>query len=312
VRAGVDIGGTKTDAVLLDEGGGVLHRLRVPTGFGPAGVVESAVTAVQGLAERCGAPAAAFDSIGVGIPGRVDSGTGRVDHAVNLGLEGLELGAALALRIAAPVRVENDVNAAAVGAFQRLDGVRSMAYLNIGTGLAAGLVLDGRLHRGAHGTAGEIGHIAVDPAGELCRCGQRGCLETLASGSAIARAWPSLSPRPVKELFDAAAAGSARAAEVRDALVAGVAAAVRVLVLTVDVERVVLGGGVSSLGDRLLAAVRASLEAGASASAFLGSLDLPSRVSTVPDGYPAAAVGAALIGDDRPVDAVEVAAGAVR
>ena len=86
-----------------------------------------------------------------------------------------------------------------------------MAYLNLGTGLAAGIVLDGRLLRGGHGVAGEIGHIPVDPAGVVCGCGQRGCLETLASGSAIARMWPTDDPLPARELFDAADAGDEHA-----------------------------------------------------------------------------------------------------
>jgi predicted NBD/HSP70 family sugar kinase len=114
-----------------------------------------------------------------------------------------------------------------------------MAYLNLGTGLAAGLVLGGRLWRGSRGVAGEIGHIPVDPAGPLCPCGQRGCLELMASGSAVARQWPPDEPKPVRALFAAADAGDALAIEVRARLVDNVAAAVRLLVLTVDVDDVV-------------------------------------------------------------------------
>ena len=102
-----------------------------------------------------------------------------------------------------PTLVENDVNAAAFGASMVM-GCADLAYLSIGTGVAAGLIFDGRLRRGAHGVAGEIGHLPVDPGGPACECGQRGCLETVASGAAIARRWPSdsaagpptCSPRP--------------------------------------------------------------------------------------------------------------------
>lgn len=299
MRVGVDIGGTKTDAVAIDRAGDVLHRLRLPTGFGPVQVLATAEAAVRELARLSAFTPEHFASIGIGIPGRVDSVTGRVAHAVNLGLDGLDLGRELELGLRAQVRVENDVNAAALGAFHLLGtpGTHSMAYLNLGTGLAGGLVLGGRLWRGSRGTAGEIGHIPIDANGPLCACGQRGCLELVASGSAVTRQWPSSHPRPVLALFDAADAGDPRAVRVRDSLMENVAAAVRVLVLTVDVDIVVIGGGISSMGEPLIVAVRAVLERWAAGSPFLASLDLVDRVQLLPAGFPAAAVGAALMGD---------------
>jgi predicted NBD/HSP70 family sugar kinase len=217
---------------------------------------------------------------------------------VNLWLDGLDLGGELTARLGQPVRVENDVNAAAVGAFHLLGrpDTRSLAYLNLGTGLAAGLVLNGQLWRGSRGTAGEIGHIPVDPNGALCSCGQRGCLEMVASGSAVARQWPTDHPYPVQSLFEAAASGDPLAIEVRQRLIDNVASAVRVLVLTVDVDVVVIGGGISSLGAPLLAGIRGVLDGWAAASPFIASLELPSRVELVAPGVPVAAVGAALVG----------------
>lgn len=296
MRVGVDIGGTKTEAVAIDAAGVVIDELRVPTGFGAAGVIESTVAAVTGLAERLGTTPREFGAIGVGVPGAVDPASGRVAHAVNLGLDGLALGDELAERLGVRARLENDVNAAALGAFHLLGHgqERSMAYLNLGTGLAAGLVLGGRLWRGSRGTAGEIGHIPVDPAGQLCSCGQHGCLELLASGSAVARQWPTEHPRPVQNLFEAAAAGDALAIEVRQRFIDNVASAVRVLVLTVDVDDVVIGGGITSLGAPLLDAIRDVLAGWAVQSEFLASLELPSRVALAPAG-PVASVGAALL-----------------
>ena len=298
MRAGIDIGGTKTDAVAIAADGALAQRFRVPTGFGPDAVLQTALGAVTRLAELAGIRAGEFESIGIGIPGAVDSASGRVAHAVNLGLEGLELGGQLTARLGRDVRIENDVNAAALGAYHLLehDPTHSMAYLNLGTGLAAGLVIEGRLWRGSHGIAGEIGHIPVDPNGVVCVCGQRGCLETAASGSAIARQWPTDDPSPARALFAAAAAGDIEAVAVRDRLVENVAAAVRLLVLTVDVDSVVIGGGLSSLGAPLLNDVRAVLDRWSAASPFLASLGLADRVQLVPDGFPAAAVGAALVG----------------
>lgn len=298
LRVGIDIGGTKTDAVAITPEGRVAEQLRLPTGFGSSAVVETAVAAVTELATRAGLDTATFHSIGIGIPGAVDNGTGRVSHAVNLGFDGLDLGVELSARLGREVRIENDVNAAALGAFHLLEKSpeHSMAYLNLGTGLAAGLVLGGKLWRGSRGTAGEIGHIPVDPSGPLCPCGQRGCLETVASGSAVARQWPSTDPKPVRALFAAAASGDPLALEVKNRLVENVAAAVRILVLTVDVDSVVIGGGISSLGDPLLSEVRGVLESWATVSPFLASLDLADRVQIVPADFPAAAVGAALVG----------------
>ena len=121
LRVGIDIGGTKTDAVAITASGEVVEQLRLPTGFGPDAVLETAIAAVTQLSELTHTDVAGFSSIGIGIPGAVDASTGRVTHAVNLGLEGLELGAELTRRLGRPVRIDNDVNAAALGAFHLLD-----------------------------------------------------------------------------------------------------------------------------------------------------------------------------------------------
>jgi predicted NBD/HSP70 family sugar kinase len=298
VRVGVDIGGTKTAAVAVTPTGEIVQKLRLPTVRGALGVVDTAARAVTELAARIGVEPGEFTSIGVGIPGQVEPETGRVTHAVNLAVDDLEFGSELSSRLGLLVAVENDVNAAALGVYQLLadESTHSMAYLNLGTGLAAGLVLDGRLWRGSRGAAGEIGHIPIDPNGPLCPCGQRGCIEVLASGSAVARQWPAADARPVQELFEAAERGDASAIEVKHGLVNNIAAAVRILVLTVDVDTVVLGGGISSLGETLRAAVGSVLEEWSAASPFLASLELASRVRLAPADYPSAAVGAALVG----------------
>ena len=296
MRLGVDIGGTKTEAVAVDGTGGIVQRLRLVTGFGHDAVTETAINAITGIADLCGISPAEFTSIGIGIPGVVDALSGRVGHAVNLGLADFDLGTAISDRLGVTVRIDNDVTAAAFGTYQFLRPGASLGYLNLGTGLAAGLVIDGKPWSGARGGAGEIGHIPVDPGGLSCGCGQRGCLETIASGSGIARAWPTDDPYPAKSLFDAADAGDARALEIRTAFVNGVASAVRILILTADVETIVIGGGLSHLGDQLLSSVRGVLAEWSAASPFLASLDLEARVLLMPQGFPAAAVGAALLG----------------
>lgn len=302
---GLDIGGTKTLAVLLSPAGDVLAQARVPSTPGPEGVVAGAVRAVREVVARADGDGGLgpLTGVGVGVPGIVDPDAGTVRHAVNLGLgeEPVALADRLADALGTGVVVENDLTVAAVGAAHLTpsdDGRPvDLAYLSLGTGLAAGLVLDGRVRRGAAGAAGEIGHVPVDPQGPPCACGQRGCLELYASGSAVAALWPPRGGRPAPvALFEAAAAGDAAAAAARDRYAAAVAAAVRLLALSVDVPQVVLGGGVARLGRPLLDAVRRALEEQAAASPFLRSLGLAGRVRLAPDHVPVAAVGAAVLG----------------
>ena len=300
MRVGIDVGGTKTEAVLLADDGTLAQSVRLPTGWGPDAVIHSTVAAVTDLVSKAGIRFEHLSTVGVGIPGAVDSSAGRVTHALNLGVEQLDLRAELSSHFAAPVRIENDVNAAALGAFHVLElpATGSMAYLNLGTGLAAGLVLGGELWRGSRGAAGEIGHILVDPLGPLDLDGQPGGLEVMASGSGIARQWGTGEDNSVSAVLDAADAGDARAIDIRRRLFEGVATSVRILVLTVDVDLVVIGGGISHLGDRVLGGVGAILETWGAHSPFIHSLELPSRVRRLPEGTPVAALGAAFLGSN--------------
>ena len=299
MRVGLDIGGTKTDAVAVDAAGAIAGRVRLPTGWGTDAVVRTVLDAVRALEREPGVAGSIIESVGMGIPGQVEPGTARVVHAVNLGVAELDLAGAVSPALGVPIHVENDVKSAAFGAYLLQGGSGSMAYLNLGTGIAAGIVADGRLWQGARGAAGEVGHIAVDPLGPLCRCGQHGCIEALAGGGAIAERWGRPGAFPVRDVFDAADAGDRLALGLRAGLARGVAAAVRVLVLTADVDIVVLGGGVSGLGERLMEDVSAELSASAAASAFMRSLHLERRVELLPAGSPAAALGAALVGGSQ-------------
>ena len=297
---GLDVGASKTLGVLVDAVGHVRDEVRLPTAPGVAGVLDTAAAVVQRLLGGSDVP---FGAVGVGVPGVVDVAAGAVKHAVNLGLDGswVPMRRLLEQRLGAPVHLENDVNAAALGATTLVpsdaEEPLDLAYLSIGTGLAAGLVLGGRLRRGAHGAAGEIGHVPVDPHGARCACGQAGCLEVLASGSRLRRDWPAPEGvHPGEALFAAAAQGDPRAVALRDEFASAVATAVRMLCLTVDVDRVVVGGGVAQVGEPLRAAVEEQLRLSTAGSPFLHSLDVPGRVLLVPRDHPVAAVGAAMLG----------------
>lgn len=296
MKLGLDVGGTKTDAVAVLPDGTIAGRVRIPTGWGADAVVETVINAVTALSNEVSFSIESIASVGVGIPGLVDSEAGRVLHAVNLGVESLDLAAAAHRVIPVPFVIENDVKAAALGAGALRGDASSMAYLNLGTGVAAGIVVDGKLWRGSRGIAGEVGHISVDPNGRICGCGQRGCVETFCGGGAVSKAWGRPGALPIRDIFDAADNGDTEASVLRLGIARGAAAAVRILVLSADVETVVLGGGITALGDRLLPDIVAELRAEAENSAFMRSLRLDERIELLPAGSPAAALGAALVG----------------
>jgi predicted NBD/HSP70 family sugar kinase len=294
VRLGVDIGGTKTDVVLV-HAGAVVSRRRAPSGFGPEQVVSAATDAVRAVLDEAGVDFDRVESVGIGVPGGVADGV--VTYALNLGLERLDLASALHDAWGVRPAIDNDVNVAALGAWAlRGRAESSLAYLNLGTGLAAGLILDGRLWRGARGTAGELGHIGVDPAGPLDADGLPGALETYASGSGIARQW-GVHGAIARDVLDAAERGDEGAVAIRDGLYFGVASAVRALVLMLDVEAVVLGGGLAAHGDALVAGTTAILDGWAEHSAFLDSLGMSERIELLDPEVPVAALGAADLGE---------------
>lgn len=296
VYVGLDVGGTKVAALAADGDGRALYAETQPTEATSAEALAAALAQTVARALRAaGADRADLAGVGVGVPGQVDPVHGRVQHAVNLNLRDFALGPALEQALGARVALENDVRTAALGAYQfavreaGAPGLRHLAYVSIGTGIAAGLVLDGALYRGAHGLAGEIGHTIVEPDGERCNCGQRGCLETIVSGPAIARHAPADLPAgaepAVARLYAAAAAGHSGAQAVAQRVGRHLARALHALVMAYDVERVVLGGGVLAIGERFLAPARAELAALCADSPLAQMLWPPDKLLVLPPGY---------------------------
>ena len=210
-----------------------------------------------------------------------------------------------------PVVIENDARAAALGLHRRraAAGINGsdLAYLAVGTGIAAGVVLDGRLHRGTRGLAGEIGHAIADPIGPRCACGQTGCLEAFASGPSIARraAAAGLEAGSAKDVYAAAAGGDATARELIDDVGRRLAWAVHLLVMTYDVDHVVVGGGVSHAGSAFAEPIHRELERLRAVSSQAGEL-LPADIVEVlppeaePGAWGAVAVASAVRSPDRP------------
>ncbi|WP_062076838.1 ROK family protein [Demequina globuliformis] len=294
VHIGVDIGGTKIDAVVVDENAEVLGRHRIPVRRGPEGVVAATAEAVATLTAEAGITVADAATVGVGIPGTVTDGI--VRYAQNLDLKELDLAGELGKLWGRGVYVENDVSAAAIGAWRlAAPDANSVAYLNLGTGLAAGIILDGRLWRGAYGAAGEIGYVSIDPRGPVDAEGVPGGLETYASGSGIVRQW-GVPDSDARTIMAAAAKGDPAAEAIRERLYVGVASAIRVLVLAYDVEQVIVGGGLTGLGDTLLDGTTAVLDEWSEASSFLSSLALAKRTRMLEGYKPVAAIGAAMLG----------------
>jgi predicted NBD/HSP70 family sugar kinase len=189
---GVALGPAAAGIVVADLGHTVLAEEELPLAepLAVAGLVDVLAPAVLAAVDRAGVPAGRLIGAGVAIPAPVDRATGRIGESSAIpGLAGSDLGPALAARLGVPVRVENDANACAVAevAWGAGAGAADVVYLKLSHGIGAGLILDDRLYGGAAGTAGEVGHTTRTADGELCRCGNRGCLETTAGTDAIAR-----------------------------------------------------------------------------------------------------------------------------
>ena len=308
--AGVDVGGSKIAVVLATPDLELVARHTIGTAVGDASrAVTLIAEAIDATLAMAGRPAADLTAIGIGVPGRVDPVAGRVTLAVNLGWHDLPLVRLVSDRYGIPVTIENDVRAAAAGLHARrvLPDVGDLAYLSIGTGISAGVVLDGRLHRGVRGLAGEIGHVVLDPTGPVCQCGLHGCFEALASGRAVgAQAEAALEAgrisslaahRPVTavDVYREAAAGDVLAISIADTAGRWVARAVHELVMTYDVRRVVLGGGVAGAGDTFLAPVLRALDALRSASELAREALPPDVVYLLPPDADAGGWGAVIL-----------------
>jgi predicted NBD/HSP70 family sugar kinase len=297
LRIGVDVGGTTTRVVAVDATDRVVDVSTSATPHGATALLDHLEARIVALAARVGGNGTPVPGpVGLGLPGRVLP-DGSVSMALNLRIdEPIPVGPLLAARLGVPVVVENDVNAAALGAATVLgDAVPAgLAYLSVGTGFAAGIVLDGRLVRGATGSAGELGHVPAPGSDVACRCGQRGCVEARVSGGALVARTAGLGGLHARELWDAADAGHELAGTVRDDAVATLAWACQVAVTVLDVDVVLLGGGVAGLGVRLLRPVVDELRRREATAPLLAALAPSARTRLAPDGIELGALGAAV------------------
>ncbi|MCA1899923.1 MAG: ROK family transcriptional regulator [Chloroflexi bacterium] len=200
--------------------------------------------------------------IGVGTPGLVNTREGVVVNAVNLEWRDLPLGQLLEKKYKIPVRVLNDSQAAAIGEFVYGGGHapdENMVVVNVIHGIGAGILINGRLFQGDGGGAGEIGHVVVQENGELCRCGKRGCLETVASARAVVK---RLKAASLAEALSAFGAGNAAASEVIESAGRYLGLSLANLIATLNIQKIVLTGDMTRFGEKWLNAVCDSMQAG--------------------------------------------------
>lgn len=277
--AGIDLGGTTIGGVLGDADGTIVAEASIPTESyaGPLAVLERIADLVQQLSRTADVPVA---GVGIGCPGLVDVQRGITRFFPNLPTQWRDVPASevLTQRLNCPVSLLNDVRTATLGelVFGHGREVQTLAFFSLGTGVGGGLVIDGRLRLGPLGAAGELGHQTIVPNGPLCGCGNRGCLEALASGPAIAAEGTRLmlagqapelhkivggNPALVttRTIAEAARAGDSGAQEAINRAAEYLGIGIANVVTCIHPQLIVLGGGVAELGDLLLTPLRKSL-----------------------------------------------------
>jgi glucokinase len=277
---GVDVGGTSVKCALAGADGHIIREGSIPTESheGPEAVLDRIAAFVQSLSDEVGRKPAA---VGMGLPGLVDPHLGYTRYLPNLTTHWRDVPAAdlLSKKLHCDVHLLNDVRTATYGEliFGRGKSVNTMVFMAIGTGIGGGLVIDGKLRLGPLGAAGELGHQTIDPTGPLCGCGNHGCLETLASGTALAAEGirlmlvgmaPALHDAvdgdPGKVTVEIMGQVADQDEPVRQAIThAGFYLAIGVsnMVVAVHPELVVIGGGVANLGELLLRPMREDIRA---------------------------------------------------
>jgi glucokinase len=281
---GIDIGGTKIAGALVDEHGAIVREARVATPVkDPAALVDAVVGVIQDLRAN-----EQVLGVGVAMAGFIDDQQANVIYGTNFGWKNYPLKSEIESKLDIPVIIENDANAAgwAEYRFGAGQGHQHMIMLTLGTGVGGAIIVDGKMLRGGFGVAGELGHMRVVPDGLPCGCGQRGCIESYASGTALLRTANELvdsgDPMGARLAELKQSAGQLTGAEVYQALLERDPGAVSLLTTLagwlgqaiaslsaiLDPEVVVIGGGLSQAGDLLLEPVRASFRKYAPAGGF--------------------------------------------
>lgn len=277
---GIDLGGMSAKGAIFKEDGTLILKQSVPTcpedGF--EGTVAKMVDLCRDIAARANVDFAAVESIGMAVPGYMNSSTGVVVRWANYGWEQVPLGERMQSLTGKPVKISNDANVAALGEakFGAGKAYNSCLLVTLGTGVGGGIIIDGKLFEGYMGAGAEIGHMVICEGGELCTCGRHGCLETYTSATALIRltkwkmqldlttkmweiAGGKLENVDGKTAFLAARQGDMRGTEIVNEYVEHLAVGLANLANVLRPEAILLGGGVSNEGEFLFAPLRESV-----------------------------------------------------
>jgi len=271
---GIDVGGTMVKTALVTETGQVVHKTAVETeaARGFEVMVDRLHQVMRQSCQSQGIPETSVEVVGVGLPAFLSRDRTRIVEAVNLGWRNVPLKEYLERAFERPTVLENDANVAALGESWRGAGrgAANVLCITVGTGIGGGIVLDGQLLRGANGMAGEVGHLVIKEDGPQCNCGHRGCVETLASATAIIRRAKELQSmgritgereiHGAVDVFQLAAMGESAATEVIQEAGSWLGYGIALAATITNPEKVVVGGGVSHAGDTFLAEVRRGFE----------------------------------------------------
>ena len=290
--AGFDIGGTRLKFGLVDSDGRLVHKGRVRSPEAMTEILAVLEEAWAGLKKRAPGP---IRSCGFGIAGFYSIKERKILQSPNYpSLNGYPLIPALRKFIDVPIRIGNDANMAAYGEFRHGAGrgARSLVLLTVGTGIGSGVILDGKLWQGEGGYAGEIGHITVNPEGEACGCGNRGCLETEASAPRMVRNFQALTGRTditdSRDIYLLAKAGDPAALESFRTLAYWLGIGIGIVINMLNPGMILIGGGVVSAGKLLLGPVAEEARRRSHRISFAGC-----RIEKAALGNDAGLVGAA-------------------
>ncbi len=311
---GIDLGGTAIKLAIIDDRGNIVDKSEEPTGRNGKDAVLDQITAmIDKLLKMNNMDMAQVTSVGIGVPGFIDWESGYVYELVNLKWKDVRLKEELQQRIALPVFVENDANAAALGELWVGAGqnARSLVMVTLGTGVGGGVVINGDVIHGANGMGGEIGHLSLLPEdGPLCNCGKKGCLETLASATAVARMGREAAESgesgllhallksgqqiTARDVVEAAAQGDEKSREIMDRVTYHLGWGLSLIANTINPDRMVIGGGLSRAGEILFNPLRESFRQFSLKRVYEACEIIPAQL-----GNDAGVIGAAWVARNR-------------
>lgn len=319
-RIGVDLGGTNIAVGLVDEDGNIILKQSVPTLNHRVAeeILTDMADLVNSVIENSGVDKKDIKSVGIGTPGATNSDTGVVLYANNLGFKNVEMGKFIADRVGLPTYIDNDANCAALGEaqFGATKGVDSSVTITLGTGVGAGVIIDGKIFNGFNHVASELGHTVINFDGVQCNCGRKGCLEQYASATALIRQTKeAYAENPQSKLldyakvpgdintvnartaFDAMRAGDEVAKAVCEKYIEYIAIGLANVINALQPEVIALGGGVANEGENILAPIRAMIK-NMTYGPNISEEDLPrTKLVKATLGNDAGIVGAAMLGD---------------